>query len=105
MAPIILLVHAVSVHATKSPRLIGSTIAMRSRRNSNRRLLKLEQEEGLNGVPLGLGDGLQGILRPGSNGHGGYTDFQESRMRNFIKPNLDFLQNLGEYANKQENAE
>jgi len=47
---------------------------MRPLRNS--RQPRLEQQESLNGIPLGVGDGLQGILRPGSNGHGGYTDIQ-----------------------------
>ena len=64
----------------------------------------LEQQECLNGIPLGLGHGLQASLRPGSNGHGGYTDIQQTLMRNFIKPSLDFLQNLGEYSNKQDDA-
>lgn len=93
------------VHAAKSPRLIRRTLAMGSRRNSRCGRL-LEQQECLNGVPLGLGHGLQASLRPGSNGHGGYTEFQETRIRNFIgRRNLDFLQNLGEYANKQEDAQ
>ena len=62
------------VHAGEGPRLIRSALAMGPLRNSSQR--RLEQQESLNGVPLGIGDRLQGILRPGSNGHGGYTDIQ-----------------------------
>ena len=108
----LLIVHAAKspgrlliVHAGERPRLIRRTLAMGSRRNRSRCGRLLEQQECLNGVPLGLGHGLQASLRPGSNGHGGYTEFQETRIRNFIgRRNLDFLQNLGEYANKQEDA-
>ena len=38
-----------------------------------RRSVLLQKQEGLDGIPLLLGHGLQLGLGPGRNGHGGYT--------------------------------
>jgi hypothetical protein len=64
----------------------------------------LQKQQGLDGIPLLLGHGLQLGLGPGRNGHMGYI-LALWRLGPAILACLDFVENLRKDSNKKHNTE